>query len=134
MFARLRRFLRPEERLVAGESAIVHQRQHHLDLMTGGNRQKLINARQQTLTIILPDDKRQVDTQLVIARVVRPAEFLIDGRRIKGVALPQFRPVHRRTRQIVKSANPALLPAPRCRLFCAPLLFHSSFLMVKCIN
>src|SRR5688572_17146257 len=134
MFARFRCFLRPEERLIAGESAIVHQREHDPDVMTTGNTEKLIDARQQTVAIGLPDDKRQIDTQLVIARFLCPAEFLINHRRIKSFTLPQFGPVNRRARQIIKSANPALLLTPRSRLFPAPLLFHSSLLMLKCIN
>jgi hypothetical protein len=43
---------------------------------------------QSSIAIVLPDNKRQIDPQLVIADLLRPAEFLIDGFGIKGFALP----------------------------------------------
>jgi len=50
--------------------------------MVFGDTQKALNAYQQSIVIMLPDNKRQIDPQLVIA------EFLIDGFGIKGFALP----------------------------------------------
>ncbi|MNN99548.1 hypothetical protein D3C81_2192200 [compost metagenome] len=56
--------------------------------MAFGDTQKALDAHQQSIAIVLPDDKRQVDAQLVIADLLRPTEFLIDGFGIKGFALP----------------------------------------------
>ncbi|MNP56463.1 hypothetical protein D3C76_1511870 [compost metagenome] len=92
--------------------------------MAVGKRQKVVNTRQQSVAIVLPDDKRQVDAQGVVARLRRPAEFAVDGFGIEGLLLPDIRPVHRRRRQIVKPAQPPFLLIPRLRLFFAPLLFH----------
>ncbi|SAI96515.1 Uncharacterised protein [Enterobacter cloacae] len=124
VLARHGRLLRAKVRLVAGETAVVHQGQHGAEPATVGNRQKAVDARHQAVAVVLPDDKRQVDAQGVIARLRRPAQLALDGGGIEGLFLPDIGPVHRRRRQIVKPAQPAFLLIPRLCLLPAPLLFH----------
>ena len=124
VLARHGRLLRAEVRLVAGEAAVVHQGQHGAEAVAIGNRQKAVDARHQPVAVVLPDDKRQVDAQGVIARLRRPAQLAVNRPGVEGFCLPDIGPVHRRRRQIVKPAQPALLLIPRLCLLPAPLLFH----------
>ena len=124
VLARHGRLLRAEVRLVTGEAAVVHQGQHGAEPVTVGNRQKAVDTRHQPVAVMLPDDKRQVDAQGVIARLRRPAQLALDGGGIEGLFLPDIGPVHRRRRQIVKPAQPAFLLIPCLGLLPAPLLFH----------
>ena len=54
---------------------------------------KPVDARHQPVAVMLPDDKRQVDAQGVVARLRRPAQFAVDGLGIEGLFLPDIGPV-----------------------------------------
>ena len=62
----------------------------------------------------------QEDPHCVHTDVFRPAEFLIDLRRVETLCLPHFEFVDRVFRNIVAPNQPALLLVPRVSFFITP--------------
>ncbi|MNS21450.1 hypothetical protein D3C72_532110 [compost metagenome] len=101
--------------------------------MLGAQAEELLDAGDQAVAIVLPDDKRQVGAQGVVAQRTGPAQLLTDGGGIEGLGLPHLGPIDRGAGQIVEAQQPGLLVIPGVGLLDRPLLYRHRNLSLKLI-
>ena len=87
-------------------------------MVTVGNREKCVDPFFESVWILLPQEIVKKDPHGVPPQSLRPAEFLVDLRRVEAVCLPHFQLVDRVFRNVVRPDKPALLVVPGiCFLF-----------------
>src|SRR2546429_5682980 len=79
------------------------------------NRQKLVDALLETISVLLPEQVMQEDAHRVHAEGFGPAKFLVDLFRIKSRLLPHFQLIDRRARNVIAPNKPRLLCVPFVR-------------------
>ncbi|MNX81063.1 hypothetical protein D3C86_1127390 [compost metagenome] len=96
-------FLATQIGMITRKTAVIHQGHHHADIVFAAQGEELRDPCDQAITIMLPDNKRQIGAQGVVAQFAGPGQLLLDDGGIEGLGLPHLGPVDRRTGQVVEA-------------------------------
>jgi len=100
----------------------IEEHQHGPDAVFLRDDEELFETLLETLRILLPEFVVQEHAHGVHADCLRPAELLVDLRRVEGVGLPHLELVDGVGRNVVAAHEPALVCVPAVGLLHRPLL------------
>ena len=100
--------------------ARIEQHKQRLDVVSRGDRKKLINALLESLGIFLPHKVVQEDSHRIHPDFFRPAQLLVDLRCIEALSLPHLQLIDGIVRNVIAAHQPWLLLIPGGRFLSAP--------------
>ncbi len=98
----------------------VEEDNHHADAVLVGDGEKLVDAIEQPLRVLLPEQIVQKDTDRVEAQTLGEGEFLVDGVEIEGFRLPHLQLVDGGAGDEVAPDEPGLVGVPVVGLLLGP--------------
>src|SRR5688500_15841568 len=107
---RLRLALLAEARV--GIPHTVKQYEHHADAVLVGDAEELIDAREESLCVLLPENVVQEHANAVEPQPLGQREFPVDGVQVERFRLPHLELVDRVRRDVVAPDEPRLLAVP----------------------
>src|SRR5580704_10404691 len=100
--------------------AVIKKYKNGLDLIIIRDMQVFVHALFKSFGICLPGNIVKENTNGIETDLVRPAQFALNGRFIKGCCLPHFQFIDGGTGYKITADNPALMFVPVVRFFGSP--------------